>query len=414
MLTCRLKPILTLDKPRKKDFPVLQSQPELTYLDSAATTLLPQVVINAQQAWYEKKHAPIHRSIYQLAVTATEKYEAVREKIERFVQAASSSEIIFTHNATEGLNLVAFLEEQRLQKNDEIILSYAEHHSNMLPWQRVAQRTGAKIIWLPAHEDGYFPLKALEKTLSAKTRLVTVSHVSNVLGYIAPLKEISTLVRSLNARLVVDAAQSIPVTSIDVRDVDYAVFSGHKLYAPEGTGFVYARSELLENIEPLLVGGGAIAQVTPEKTTWATNPHRFEAGSPHSAGVIGLGAALGYLELMGLAKIQQHLQDLTTYGLEKLSEIEQLTLYGPTTAKNRAPIFSFSIKVGNKNLHSHDICQLADAEGVALRGGHHCAQPLMEALGVTDLTRASCGIYTTKQDIDHLVDALWTSIEKLS
>jgi len=395
-----------------KDFPLFRTYPDLIYLDSAATSLISDEVLEVQKNWYKHFQAPLHRSVYHVAVQATEQYEAVREQVRAFIQAPTASEIIFTHSATEGMNLVAHIEQQRLQKGDEIIISRAEHHSALLPWQRVAQKTGAKIIWLPAHEQGYFPYQALEKALSVRTQLVVVTHISNVLGYIAPLSKISKLTRAANVRLVVDAAQSIPTTAFNVQavPVDYAVFSGHKMYGPEGTGFVYARAEFIKDSEPFLVGGGSIAEVTTEKTIWASVPHRFEAGSGNSAGIIGLGAAITYLQKKCLNVIQEKLAKLTTYTLPKLQQIPGLTLYGPAEGESRAPIFSFSVTVKNKTIHSHDICHIADQENVALRGGHHCAQPLMAALGVYDLTRASGGIYTSKKDIDHLVKVLWTSI----
>lgn len=393
---------------RRNDFPVLRNRPKLVYLDSAATTQKPQVVIDAITSFYEHDYASVHRGVYDLAAAATERYELARGQIAAFIGAESAREIVFTANATAALNLAAHLVSDRLNAGDEIILTVAEHHSNLLPWQRLAELTGARLVWLEPEVNGSFPLDALTQQLSSRTKVVAVAHVSNVLGYVAPLRTITEAAHQVGAQVIVDGAQSGGHMPIDLSqiDADYAAFSGHKTYGPSGTGWLYAKQEHLERAEPQLVGGGAIKQVTRGDTTWHDVPWRFEAGTQNMAGVVGLAAAIAWLQKNDLAKIWEHEQQLTRYALDKLSALDGLELYGPPAGEERAGIISFSLSVSGQRVHSHDIAQIANRHRVAVRGGHHCAQVLLTTLGLSDIARASVGCYSTIADIDQLVMAL--------
>jgi cysteine desulfurase/selenocysteine lyase len=398
----------------KADFPLLMAQPDLIYLDSAATTQLPRAVIEAQRQVYETSYANPHRGVYTLATQATEAYEQVREQLGRFLGAERPEEIIFTSNATQALHLAASIEEQRLTAGDEIVVSVAEHHSNLLPWYRLAERTGARLRWLELEDKQRLTTASLRSVLSERTKIVAISSVSNVLGAITPLPDIIAAAHAVGARVVVDAAQSIPLLPVNVRElaVDYLALSPHKFYGPPGVGVLYARYSHIREAEPLIAGGGTVATVSRQTATWLPSPQRFEAGTQNLPAVIGVGAALQYLESIGLNTIRRHLQELTTYTLHVLSTIPGLTLYGPLA--KRAPIFSFTLRAGQHPLHSHDVCQLADAQRLALRSGHHCAQPLLAALGVTDLTRASLGLYTTRADVDRLGEVLRSIQQRLT
>lgn len=390
----------------RNDFPVLRQHPELVYLDSAATTQPPQVVIDAMRSFYEQGYASVHRGIYDLAAEATQAYESARQRISEFIGATSAHEIIFTPNATGALNLTTHLVRSQLTAGDEIVLSVAEHHSNLLPWQRLARETGAKLVWLELDETGGFSQNELERRLTNRTKIVTIAQISNVLGgSVVPLRAVAEAAHRVNARLVIDAAQSAGRLPIDVTadDVDYGAFSGHKMYGPMGVGVLYAKEEHLTNIEPAVVGGGTIKAVSRSGAFWHDIPWRYEAGTPNVAGVVGLAAAVAWLEQLGLDRVWQHGQHLTQYALERLSEVSGLQLYGPSSLKDRAGILSFDLMVQGKRLHSHDLAQVANHYGVAVRGGHHCAQVLLSTLGVTDLTRASFGVYTTTADIDRLI-----------
>lgn len=393
----------------REDFPLLRNRPELVYLDSAATTQKPQVVIDAMVSFYEHEYASVHRGIYDLSAAATARYEAIRQQISLFTGAQSPSEIIFTANATGALNLAAYLLIDHINAGDEIILTVAEHHSNLLPWQRLAQIKGARLVWLTPDATGCFPLDEFTSRLTGRTKIVAVGHVSNVLGYVAPLKTIVAAAHRVGAQVVVDAAQSGGHLSLDVSDIgaDYVAFSGHKTYGPTGTGWLYAKQEHLEDAEPQLVGGGTIKLVTQTNTIWHEVPWRFEAGTPNISGIVGLSAAIAWLQKLGLTKIWKHEQQITQYAMEKLSMVDGLEFYGPPlNTKDRAGILSFSLSVGGRRLHSHDIAQVANGHDVAVRGGHHCAQVLLSALGIPDVTRASVGCHTTMADIDRLVMAL--------
>lgn len=407
MIPVRIQPLLNL----RADFPLLKNHPELVYLDSAATTHKPQIVIEAEQRFTATSYANVHRAVYTLASEATEAYEQARAAAATFINAAPE-EIVFTSNATHALNLAAAIETSRLQPGDEILLSVTEHHSNLLPWRRLAQCTGAQLQWIELAEDHSFNLTDFHRKLSAHTKIVAISHISNVLGYITPLAEIIAAAHHTGARVVIDAAQSAGRLPLDVRqlDADYLAVSGHKLYGPTGTGWLYAKHAYLENAEPLLTGGGTVQEVTRHTAVWQNSPLRFEAGTPNITGAIGLHAAINYIKKLGLETIWEHEQTLVDYALPRLAEIDGLRLY----SAGEAGIFSFSLSANQKPLHSHDVSEIANHYNVALRGGHHCAQPLMTALGVADLTRASVGVYNSVEDIDRLIIALETAREVFS
>lgn len=392
----------------REDFPVLRNRPDLVYLDTAATAQKPQAVVDATQAFYEQDYASVHRGVYDLSTMATEYYEAARRQIGVFIGADSASEIVFTANATAALNLAAHLVSGQLNAGDEIILTTAEHHSNLLPWQRLVRTQGAKLVWLELDETYTFPMDELQRHLSARTKVVAVAHISNVLGYVTPLRTVTEAAHRVGAQVVVDAAQSgghIPI-NVSAIDADYAAFSGHKMYGPSGTGWLYAKRKHLESAPPQMVGGGTIKHVTRTGAIWHDVPWRFEAGTPHVAGVIGLSAAIAWLKQHDLAKLWHHERQLTRYAHAQLSAIDGLELYGPPSGEEQAGIFSFSLTANRRRLHSHDIAQIANRHGVAMRGGHHCAQVLLTALGLPDVTRASVGCYTTTTDIDQLVTTL--------
>ncbi len=408
MIPARLKTELNV----RADFPLLKNHPELAYLDSAATTHQPYTVMATQQRFIETSYANVHRAVYALANTATEAYEAARATIAAFINA-QPNEIIFTSNATHALNLAAALEKPRLQPGDEILISVAEHHSNLLPWQRLAKETGATLRWIELNPDGELDIADFTNKLSLKTKIVAISHISNVLGYVAPLAEIIQAAHGADTHVIVDAAQSANRLPLDVQrlDVDYLAVSGHKLYGPTGIGFLYGKQQHLEAAEPWALGGGTIQEVTRDTATWQHPPLRFEAGTPNITGAIGLSAAINYLTHLGLKNIWQHEQGLVQYALPRLAAIDGLRLYlAPPSAGWRsgakAGIFSFTLSVNNQPVHSHDVSEIANQYNVAVRGGHHCAQPLMTTLGVADLTRASVGIYTSREDIDRLVETL--------
>lgn len=392
----------------RQDFPIFTHHPEWVYLDTAATTQKPQVVLDAERYFYETSYANIHRSFYDIGLKATEEFEQVRAKAARFINAQSAQSIVFTPNATGALNLTAHLESQRLQPGDEILVSVAGHHSNILPWQRLAKQTDTPLQWLELTGDGRLDIQDFKNKLSAKTKLVAIEHVSNVLGYVTPLADIITAAHEVGARVVVDTAQSTARLPIDVQslDADYVAVSGHKMYGPTGTGWLYAKPELLNDMEPQLIGGGTIHTVTREEVTWNDVPLRFEAGTPHIAGVIGLGAAISYLENIGMSAVWEHDQMITAYALEKLQSLPEVRVYGPLTAEQRAGVISFSVTVADQPIHSHDVTTLADQHHVAVRAGQHCAHPLLQQLRVPEITRLSTGVYTTKSDIDQLVQAL--------
>lgn len=390
----------------KQDFNILDqlvNDEPLVYLDNAATTQKPTVVLEALRSYYETDNANVHRGVHTLAERATSQYEASRQLVADFIKAKSSKEVIFTRGTTTSLNWVARFAEQVLTAGDEVLVSVMEHHANIIPWQQVCQKTGAKLVYAYL-KHGQLDMTNLAQKLTPKTKFVSLAHVSNVLGCVNPIKEIAELVHANGAYLVVDGAQSIPHLPIDVQelDCDFFAFSAHKMYGPTGLGILYGKEELLHQMEPIEFGGEMIDFVYEQSATWKGLPWKFEAGTPHIAGAIGLAAAVSYLQDIGMTEVQAHEADLVAYILPKLRAIEGLTLYGPEQPENRAGVIAFNLD----GLHPHDLATALDYEGVAVRAGHHCAQPLLSYLNVSATVRASFSLYNTREDCDRLVDAI--------
>ncbi len=402
--------MLEIEKLRE-DFPILNQKVNdepLVYLDNAATTQKPLTVLSAINDFYQQDNANVHRGVHTLAERATADYEAAREKVRAFINAQSTKEILFTRGTTTSLNWVAQFAGQILTPADEVIITIMEHHSNIVPWQEIAQRTGAtlKFVYL---KDGALDWTDLNEKISTKTKFVSVAHVSNVLGCINPIKEIAALAHAHGAYVVVDGAQSVPHMAVDVQelDVDFFAFSGHKMMGPTGIGVLYGKKELLQCFEPVEFGGEMIDFVYESHSTWTELPWKFEAGTPNIAGAIGLGAAIDYINSIGIENIQQHERELVEYLLPKLKEIPGLTLYGPAEPRQRAGVIAFNLQ----GLHPHDLATALDMEGIAVRAGHHCAQPLLHDLKVAATARASFYLYNTKADCDKLIEALWVTKE---
>nr|WP_277395109.1 cysteine desulfurase [Lactococcus taiwanensis] len=402
--------MLEIEKLRE-DFPILNQKVNdepLVYLDNAATTQKPLTVLSAINDFYQQDNANVHRGVHTLAERATADYEAAREKVRAFINAQSTKEILFTRGTTTSLNWVAQFAGQILTPADEVIITIMEHHSNIVPWQEIAQRTGAtlKFVYL---KDGGLDWTDLNEKISTKTKFVSVAHVSNVLGCINPIKEIADLAHAHGAYVVVDGAQSVPHMAVDVQelDVDFFAFSGHKMMGPTGIGVLYGKEELLQRFEPVEFGGEMIDFVYESHSTWTELPWKFEAGTPNIAGAIGLGAAIDYINSIGIENIQQHERELVEYLLPKLKEIPGLTLYGPAEPRQRAGVIAFNLQ----GLHPHDLATALDMEGIAVRAGHHCAQPLLHDLKVAATARASFYLYNTKADCDKLIKALWVTKE---
>ena len=390
----------------RKDFPILNqivNDEPLVYLDNAATTQKPTQVLEAIAAYYAKDNANVHRGVHTLAERATAAYEAARERVRSFIHAASTKEVLFTRGTTTGLNWVARYAESVLQPGDEVLISVMEHHSNTIPWQEACKKTGARLIYAYL-KDGMLDLADFRSKLTEKTRFVALAHVSNVLGVVNPIKEIAELVHQANALLVVDGAQSVPHMKIDVQDldVDFFAFSGHKMLGPTGIGVLYGKEELLEQMSPVEFGGEMIDFVYEQEATWKELPWKFEAGTPNIAGAIGLAVAIDYLDKIGMETVHQYEQELIAYVFPKLQAVEGLTIYGSEDLTQRSGVISFNLA----GLHPHDVATALDYEGVAVRAGHHCAQPLLSYLGVPATVRASFYIYNTKADCDKLVEAL--------
>ncbi len=390
----------------KQDFNILDqlvNDEPLVYLDNAATTQKPTVVLEALRSYYETDNANVHRGVHTLAERATSQYEVSRQLVADFIKAKSSKEVIFTRGTTTSLNWVVRFAEQVLTAGDEVLVSVMEHHANIIPWQQVCQKTGAKLVYAYL-KHGQLDMTDLAQKLTPKTKFVSLAHVSNVLGCVNPIKEIAELVHANGAYLVVDGAQSIPHMPIDVQelDCDFFAFSAHKMYGPTGLGILYGKEELLHQMEPIEFGGEMIDFVYEQSATWKGLPWKFEAGTPHIAGAIGLAAAVSYLQDIGMTEVQAHEADLVAYILPKLRAIEGLTLYGPEQPENRAGVIAFNLD----GLHPHDLATALDYEGVAVRAGHHCAQPLLSYLNVSATVRASFSLYNTREDCDRLVDAI--------
>jgi len=387
----------------RKDFPLLRENPKLAYLDNAATAQKPQCVIDSVSDFYGRGNANIHRGLYHLSLSATAAFEHARERVAAFVNARESRECIFTRGATEAINLVAeSWGRANLRAGDEILLTAMEHHANIVPWQIVAERTGAKIVVAPIFDDGSLDVSALEKLISSRTKIVGVTQVSNALGTINPVKKICSLAHTTGALTLVDSAQGAAHFAVDVQEIDcdFLVFSGHKICGPTGIGVLYARAEILEKMPPYQAGGDMIETVDFAGTTFRGIPGRFEAGTPNIAGAIGLGVALDYVASLRFGA-QEHEDALLKYATEKLlAEIPEIRIFG--TAKEKASVISFHLG----NIHPSDVGMLLDSFGIAVRVGHHCAMPLMKRLGVTGTARASFAFYNTFDEVDSFVSAL--------
>jgi cysteine desulfurase/selenocysteine lyase len=387
----------------REDFPILKLQAHgkpLVYLDNAATSQKPQVVIDTLNRYYSEENSNIHRGVHYLSEKATQEYEDGRTKVQHFINAAADREIIFVRSVTEAINLVAHCYGRKyIQAGDEIIISAMEHHSNIVPWQILCEEKGAILRVVPINDRGEFLLDAYEKLLGPRTRFVAVAHVSNALGTINPIGQIIEMAHRWKVPVLVDGAQGVPHFGVDVRelDCDFYGFSGHKLFGPTGIGVLYGKAHLLEAMPPYQGGGSMIRSVTFEKTTYAPIPTKYEAGTPHIAGAIGLGAAIDYLEEIGMDTINQYEQELLAYAMEAIAAIPGLHIYG--TAHEKAGVISFAIE----GVHPHDIGTILDQEGIAIRTGHHCCQPVMDRFGVPAMSRASLAFYNTKEEIDALV-----------
>ena len=388
----------------KRDFPILKNR-KIAYLDSGATTQKPVQVINSINEFYEKYNANPHRGAYSLSIEATEVYEDTRTKIAKFINAKHREEVIFSKNATESLNLIAYsYGMENLKKDDEIVISIMEHHSNLVPWQKVAKVTGSKLNYMYMNDEFELSDEEIESKITDKTKIVGITHVSNVLGTINNVKKIIKYAHKKGAIVIVDASQSIPHMKIDVQDLDadFLVFSGHKMLAPLGIGVLYGKKELLNKMSPFLMGGDMIEYVYEQETTFAPLPNKFEAGTQNVEGVIGLGAAIDYIENIGYDNIQKIENAVLEYARQELSKLDYLTLYLSPNKENHSGVISFNIK----GVHPHDVASILDSVGVCVRSGNHCAQPLMRYLGIDSTCRASFYFYNTKEDVDKLVDGL--------
>ena len=388
----------------KKDFPIFNNR-DVVYLDSGATTQKPQCVIDAVNKFYENSNANPHRGAYSLSIEATEVYENTRRKIAKFINAKSSEEIIFTKNASESLNLVAYSYGlDNLNENDEVVLSIMEHHSNLVPWQMVTKKTKSNLKNMYINDEFELSNDEIESKITDKTKIVAITHVSNVLGTINNVKEIIKYAHKKGAKVLLDASQSIPHMKVDVQDLDadFVIFSGHKMLAPLGIGVLYAKKEILNKMNPFLMGGDMIEYVYEQETTFAPLPNKFEAGTQNVGGVVGLGAAIDYIEKIGYDEIRKYEDEVVGYAIDELSKLDYLTLYITPNRENHSSVISFNIK----GVHPHDVASILDSENVCVRSGNHCAQPLMRFLGIDSTCRASFYFYNTKEDVNILVKAL--------
>ena len=388
----------------KKDFPILENK-NITYLDSGATTQKPIQVINRVQEFYERYNANPHRGAYNLSIEATEVYENTRKEIAKFINTRFPEEIIFSKNATESLNLIAYsYGMENIKQDDEIVLSIMEHHSNLVPWQKVAKAKGAKLNYMYINKDFELSEEEIKSKITDKTKIVGITHVSNVLGTINNIKEIIKYAHKKGAVVVVDLSQSIPHFEIDVQDLDcdFAVFSGHKMLAPLGIGVLYGKREILNKMEPFIMGGDMIEYVYEQYTTFAPLPNKFEAGTQNVEGVVGLGAAIEYIKNIGYKTIHELEEEVLLYARQELSKLEYLDLYLTPNIKNHSGVISFNIK----GVHPHDVASILDSYGVCVRSGNHCAQPLLRYMGLDSTCRASFYFYNTKEDVDKLVSSL--------
>jgi cysteine desulfurase/selenocysteine lyase len=393
----------------RRDFPILAQEingHRLAFLDSAASSQRPQCVIDTIRHYYERDHANVHRGVHTLSHRATESYEGAREKVRKFINAASTREIVFTRGTTESINLLAASFGQSIVSGDEIVISHLEHHSNIVPWQILCERTGAKLKVVPINEHGEIILDDYLALLGPRTRLVAMTHVSNALGTINPVERIIAAAKERGIPVLIDGAQAVPHQAVDVAalDCDFYAFSGHKMFGPTGIGVLYAREQWLERLPPYQGGGDMILTVSFEGTTYNDLPYKFEAGTPNIAGAIGLGAAIDYILDIGMNRIQAHETELLDYATRAISEIEGIQLIG--TAEHKAGVLSFNVA----GIHPHDLGTVLDHQGVAIRTGHHCAMPVMDFFGIAGTARASLAVYNCRQDIDQLIDGLSVAI----
>jgi cysteine desulfurase/selenocysteine lyase len=393
----------------REDFPILK---DITYLDSGATTQKPIQVIDAIANYYKNDNANIHRGAYDLSIRATQAYDNARSKVASFINAAKSQEIVFTRNTTESMNLVAYSYGlNNLKKDDIILISIMEHHSDLVPWQMVAKKTGAKLEYMYVNEEGIIPEEELNKIRDG-VKLVGITHVSNVLGTINPVKEITRRAHEVGAVAIVDAAQSVPHMKVDVQDIDcdFLAFSGHKMLAPMGIGVLYGKYDLLDKMTPFLFGGDMIEYVYEQDTTYAPVPTKFEAGTQNVEGAIGLAKAIEYIEKVGYDTIEKIEKDLLTYAMDELTKLEYVDIYGPKDINKHAGVISFNVK----GIHPHDVASILDSEKVCVRSGNHCAQPLLNSMGIDSTCRASFYMYNTREDVDNLVKAIKKAKEMFS
>ena len=388
----------------KKDFPIFENR-DISYLDSGATSQKPQYVINAVEEFYKKFNANPHRGAYSLSIEATEQYENTRERIAKFINARNKEEIIFSKNASESLNLIAYSYGlSNLKQNDEVVLSIMEHHSNLVPWQFVTKQTNSILKYMYINNEFELSKEEIESKITDKTKVVGITHISNVLGTINNVKEIIKYAHKKGAIVIVDASQSIPHTKVDVQDLDadFLVFSGHKMFAPLGIGVLYGKKELLNKMPPFLMGGDMIEYVYEQNTTYVPLPNKFEAGTQNVEGVVGLGAAIDYIESIGYKTINKVEQEVTEYAVNELYKLNFIEMYVTPNKQNHSSVVSFNVK----RVHPHDVASILDVNGVCIRSGNHCAQPLLRYMGMDSTCRASFSIYNTKEDVDKLVDAL--------
>ena len=388
----------------RNDFPAFRNKEKnFIYLDSASTSQKPQSVIDTVSSYYSSYAANIHRALYEIGEKATNKYESVRDKIKQFMNVPDSHSIIFSRSTTESINLIAYAwGAKNISQNDHILITEMEHHSNIVPWQLLASRSNAPLDYISLKNDGMLELESFKKKISSKTKILSISHQSNVFGTVNPINKIIDEAKTVDAITVIDGAQAVPHMKVDIEDLgcDFYAFSGHKMLGPTGVGVLIGRKNILEEMDPFMGGGEMINTVNMDKSTWNDVPWKFEAGTPNIAQVIGLGAAIDYIEEIGIENIHQYEQELLQYGLDILSQDENITLYGnPTT---RGAVIPFNVK----NIHPHDLAKFLDTDGICIRAGHHCAQPIMNKLKITATARASFYIYNTRNDIEKLVEGI--------
>jgi cysteine desulfurase/selenocysteine lyase len=389
----------------QNQFPVINNHKDLIYLDTAASSQKPQQVIDRINKYNSYEHSNIHRGLYDLSMEATKAYDRVRQQVKYLIGAKRDEEIVITKGTTDSFNLLAYgYGLPNLQKGDEVVISQAEHHSNILPWQQICRLTGAKLRYLPVDDNGRIEEEAIERIISRDTRIVSITMVSNALGTIQPVRRVIKRAHQVGAVIALDGAQSVPHSKVNVHslDVDFLAFSSHKMFGPTGVGILYGKYELLEKMIPYQTGGDMIEYVEEQSATFAPIPTRFEAGTPNIEGVVGFGEAITFIDQVGISYISKYEKSLTEYAYNALNEIPYLTIYGPEDLSMRGPVISFNIK----DIHPHDVTTVLSSDHVAIRAGHHCAQPLMKRLGLPSTCRASFGIYNTREDVDRLVDSI--------